>query len=80
MFLKSAHGHEIQFTVEKGGGARAQVLATVRTNRKRKLLDTAASRVGVSLPIPIRVEEALKRKAEEEERKEAAAAEEKKSK
>ena len=28
MFLKSAHGHEIQFTVEKGGGARAQVLAT----------------------------------------------------
>ena len=81
LFLKSAHGHEIQFTVEKGGGARAQVLATARSNRKRKLLDTAASRVGVSLPIPLQVEEALRRKAEEEERKLlAAASEEKKAK
>jgi len=67
MFLKSAHGHEIQFTVEKGGGARAQVLARKQSGvRRRKLMDTAASRVGVALPIPIRVEEALKRKAERE--------------
>ena len=85
MFLKSAHGHEIQFTVEKGGGARAQVLAGahrgqgggaqsgphasvsssqqpllsqrnhIRGHRRRKLMDTAASRVGVALPLPVRV-------------------------
>lgn len=65
MFLKSAHGHEIQFSVEKGGGARAQVLATARRHRRRKLMDTAASRVGVALPIPVQVAETLKRKAEE---------------
>lgn len=56
MFLKSAHGHEIQFTVMRGGGARAQVLAappSKRTRRRRKLLDAAASRVGASLPFPV---------------------------
>jgi transcription initiation factor IIE alpha subunit len=61
MFLKSAHGHEIQFTVTRGGGARAQVLATGRANNtnrtrgrsRRKLLDAAASRVGSSLAFPV---------------------------
>lgn len=63
MFLKSAHGHEIQLTVERGAGSRAQVLARQKL-RLRKLMDAAASRVGASLPIPVRVAESLKRKAE----------------
>ncbi|KAL7561843.1 hypothetical protein ACA910_009681 [Epithemia clementina (nom. ined.)] len=86
MFLKSAHGHEIQFTVEKGGGARAQVLAGAhrggqgqqrggRSHRRRKLLDTAASRVGVTLPLPVRValmaHRKRKRQAEAEQEEQA---------
>ena len=63
MFLKSAHGHEIQLIVERGAGSRAQVLARQKL-RTRKLMDAAASRVGATLPIPIRVQQALKRKAE----------------
>lgn len=63
MFLKSAHGHEIQLIVERGAGSRAQVLARQKL-RKNKLMDAAASRVGATLPIPIRVQQALKRKAE----------------
>uniref|UniRef100_A0A7S3L6B3 HTH TFE/IIEalpha-type domain-containing protein n=2 Tax=Amphora coffeiformis TaxID=265554 RepID=A0A7S3L6B3_9STRA len=63
MFLKSAHGHEIQLTVERGAGSRAQVLARQKL-RLRKLMDAAASRVGASLPIPVRVAESIKRKAE----------------
>lgn len=72
IFLKNAMGHEIQFTVERGGGARAQLLAT-RKRRLRKLMDAAASRVGVSLPLHVRVEEEerRKRKLAEEEEKEA---------
>jgi transcription initiation factor TFIIE subunit alpha len=62
MFLKSAHGHEIQLTVERGAGSRAQLLAKQKL-RTRKLMDAAASRVGSSLPIPLRVVEGLKRKA-----------------
>jgi len=50
VFLKNAIGQEIRLVVEKGGGARAQVLATNR-RRKRKLMDAAASRVGASLPV-----------------------------
>ena len=73
MFLKSAHGHEIQLTVERGAGSRAQVLARQKL-RLRKLMDAAASRVGTSLPIPIRVQEAIKRKAEAAAEAEAAAA------
>ena len=72
IFLKNAMGHEIQFSVEKGGGARAQLLAT-KKRRLRKLMDAAASRVGVSLPLYVRVEEeeARKRKeAKEQEKKE----------
>jgi len=63
LFLKNALGYEMQFTVEKGGGARAQVLASKR-RRRRKLLDAAASRVGAALPLYLRVEESRKRKAE----------------
>ena len=62
-FLKNAMGNEIAFTVEKGGGARANLLATKR-RRRLKLLDAAASRVGASLPLHIAVRE--KRKREEE--------------
>jgi len=62
MFLKNAMGQEVQFTVERGGGARAQVLAT-RRRRRRKLMDAAASRVGATLPLYYRMEEARKRKA-----------------
>jgi transcription initiation factor TFIIE subunit alpha len=65
VFLKNAMGSEIHFTVERGGGARAQLLATAR-RRRRKLMDAAASRVGASLPLYVLVEEARKRKAEEE--------------
>ena len=49
-FLKNAMGQEIVFTVEKGGGARAQLLAT---NKRRitKLMDAAASHVATALPM-----------------------------
>jgi len=46
-FLKNARGEEIAFEVEKGGGARAKLLAN-RTRRTGKLFDAAAARVGVS--------------------------------
>ena len=67
LFLKNALGYEMQFTVEKGGGARAQVLASKR-RRRRKLLDAAASRVGAALPLYLRVEESRKRKRQAEAR------------
>lgn len=63
-FLKNAMGNEIAFTVEKGGGARANLLATKR-RRRLKLLDAAASRVGASVPLYVALRE--KRKREEEE-------------
>jgi transcription initiation factor IIE alpha subunit len=63
LFLKNALGHEIQFTVERGGGARAHLLASKQfRQRYRKLLDAAAIRVGSSLPYHIRVDEERKRK------------------
>lgn len=63
LFLKNALGHEVQFSIEKGGGARAQLLASKR-RRGRKLMDAAASRIGAALPLHLRVaEEARKRKA-----------------
>jgi len=46
-FLKNARGEEIAFEVEKGGGARANLLAT-RNRRKSKLMDAAATRVGMN--------------------------------
>jgi len=52
LFLKNAIGQEIRFTIEKGGGARAQVLATNR-RRRRKLMDAAASKVAAKLPITV---------------------------
>jgi transcription initiation factor IIE alpha subunit len=63
LFLKNALGHEIQFTVERGSGARAQLLASKQFRKRyRKLLDAAAIRVGANLPYHIRVEEERKRK------------------
>ena len=66
-FLKNAMGNEIAFTVEKGGGARANLLATKR-RRRLKLLDAAASRVGASLPLHVAVREKRKREEEEAEK------------
>ena len=68
-FLKNAMGNEIAFSVEKGGGARASLLAT-RTRRRRKLMDAAATRVGASVALDLRIKE-RKRKKEEEEKKKA---------
>jgi len=48
-FLKNAMGQEVAFVVEKGGGARANLLATQAGRRRTKLLDAAASRVGVEV-------------------------------
>jgi hypothetical protein len=62
-FLKNAIGQEIAFTVVKGGGARANLLATNR-QRRQKLMDAAASRVGADLPISALMQ---KRKRESEE-------------
>jgi transcription initiation factor IIE alpha subunit len=67
-FLKNAMGNEIAFSVEKGGGARANLLAT-RTRRRRKLMDAAATRVGASVPLELRMKEQQKRKREEAEAK-----------
>ena len=72
MFLKNAMGQEVQFTVERGGGARAQLLAT-RRRRLRKLMDAAASRVGATLPLHLALEEERKRKLAVEEELERAA-------
>eukprot|EP00934_Nitzschia_sp_Nitz4_P002269 Nitzschia sp. Nitz4//scaffold17_size182527//10785//12215//NITZ4_001827-RA/size182527-processed-gene-0.38-mRNA-1//-1//CDS//3329539259//2269//frame0 len=53
-FLKNAMGNEIAFSVEKGGGARASLLAT-RTRRRRKWMDAAAARVGAGVPLDVRI-------------------------
>lgn len=66
-FLKNAMGNEIAFSVEKGGGARANLLAT-KTRRRRKLMDAAATRVGASIPLDLRVKEKEKRQLEEEQK------------
>ena len=66
-FLKNAMGNEIAFSVEKGGGARANLLAT-KTRRRRKLMDAAATRVGSSIPLDMRVKEKEKRQLEEEQK------------
>ena len=64
-FLKNAMGNEIAFSVEKGGAARANLLAT-RTRRRRKLMDAAATRVGASVPLDLQLQERKRRKLEEE--------------
>ena len=49
-FLKNAMGQEIAFQLEKGGGARANLLAKSMSGQQRsKLLDAAASRVGIEV-------------------------------
>lgn len=68
-FLKNAMGNEIAFSVEKGGGARANLLAT-KTHRRRKLMDAAATRVGASVPLDLRMKEKKKRKLEAEQKPE----------
>jgi len=65
-FLRNAIGQEITFKVIKGSGARAMLLAT-NQQRRQKLMDAAASRVGADLPVSILVEK-RKREKEEEER------------
>jgi transcription initiation factor IIE alpha subunit len=64
-FLKNAMGNEIAFSVERGGGARATLLAT-RTRRRRKLIDAAATRVGAGVPLDVHVRELERRRALEE--------------
>jgi len=72
-FLKNAMGQEIAFELERGGGARANLLCT-KGKIRNKLLDAAARKVGVDLGLVSRVlleeRERLKRKREEKEREE----------
>jgi hypothetical protein len=65
-FLKNALGQQIAFEVEKGGGARANLLAKGGRSRE-KLLDAAAVRVGVELDIVTSLAMKHKRKRKEEE-------------
>ena len=67
-FLRNAIGQEITFSVVKGSGARAMVLAG-NQQRRQKLMDAAASRVGACLPVPVLVEKRKREKEEEERQK-----------
>lgn len=70
-FLKNAMGQEIAFELERGGGARANLLVT-KGRIRNKLVDAAAMKVGVDLGLVARVildeRERLKRKREEKEK------------
>jgi len=70
-FLKNAIGQEIGFELEKGGGARANLLAT-KGRIRNKLVDAAAMKVGVDLGLVAQViideRERQKRKREETKR------------
>ena len=70
-FLKNAMGQEIAFELERGGGARANLLCT-KGKIRTKLVDAAARSVGVDLGLVSRVifeeRERLKRKREEREK------------
>ncbi len=73
-FLKNAIGQEIAFELEKGGGARANLLAT-RGRIRNKLIDAAAMKVGVDIGLVARVvieerERQLQRRREEEKQRE----------
>ena len=72
-FLKNAMGQEIAFELERGGGARANLLVT-KGRIRNKLVDAAAMKVGVDLGLVARVildeRERLKRKREEKEKEE----------
>jgi hypothetical protein len=48
--LTNAMGQKVQFQVERGGGARAQILAG-KKRRLLKVLEGAASRVGTHVPL-----------------------------
>merc|ERR1712238_347632 len=65
-FLKNAMGQQIAFEVEKGGGARANLLAT-RARKRERLLDAAACRIGVELDLISQL--ALKHKKKKEKKK-----------
>jgi transcription initiation factor IIE alpha subunit len=77
-YLKNALGQQISFEVEKGGGARANLLAKGGRSRE-KLLDAAAVRVGVELDVVTSLAMKHKRKREEEESQDEAAKERKKA-
>eukprot|EP00978_Attheya_sp_CCMP212_P003974 scaffold8467_cov59-Attheya_sp.AAC.4 len=64
-FLKNAMGEEVAFEVEKGGGARANLLAT-QGRKRSKLMDAAASRVGIDIPPGIKLLMSRKRAKVEE--------------
>jgi len=70
-FLKNAMGQEIAFELERGGGARANLLCT-KGKIRNKLVDAAARKTGVDLGLVARVileeRERLKRKREEKEK------------
>lgn len=77
-FLKNALGQQIAFEVEKGGGARANLLAKGGRSRER-LLDAAAVRVGVDLDLVTSLAMQHKRKRQEEENEDEAAKQKKKA-
>lgn len=81
-FLKNAIGQEIAFDLEKGGGARANLLAT-KGRMRNKLIDAAAMKVGMDLGLVARVvieerERRLKKKREEKQKEEEAGGKKKK--
>ena len=61
-------GQSLTFEIDKGGGARANLLAT-RVKKRSKLLDEAAIRVGVELDLISALAMWHQRKKEEEEQK-----------
>lgn len=66
-FLKNALGNEIAFAVEKGGGARANLLSQrhPNPNRKRqKLMDSAATRVATTIPVEVKYQQKHKEQIE----------------
>mmetsp|Transcript_13937 Transcript_13937/g.40775 ORF Transcript_13937/g.40775 Transcript_13937/m.40775 type:complete len:478 (-) Transcript_13937:100-1533(-) len=72
-FLKNAMGQEIAFEVEKGGGQRANLLATRKGGwRRGKLMDAAASRVGTREDAAARLDRIEREKAKEGDGKEKA--------
>jgi hypothetical protein len=77
-FLKNALGQQIAFEVEKGGGARANLLAKGGTSRE-KLLEAAAVRAGVELDVVTSLAMQHKRKRQEEENEDEASKQKKKA-
>lgn len=77
-FLKNALGQQIAFEVEKGGGARANLLAKGGRSRE-KLLDAAAVRVGVDLDVVTSLAMQHKRRRQEEENEDEASKQKKKA-